>query len=331
VAILVTGAGGYLGGAIARTLREAAGPGAVIALDRSRADLTAAGALDAIDADGITAIVHAAAVTRFGVDKPTATAVNVHGTERVAEFARRCPDLERLVLLSTLYTAGTATGHIGEEPCEPRAAFANHYEWSKAQAERVVLESGAPATIARVATIAADDNLGTVSQFNAVHNTLKLVYYGMLSLVPGDPSTPVALATAGFTVAAVLALLDAEPGVYHLCPDAEQTATLGQLVEAAFTVFEQDPAFARRGTLRPLFCDREAFADLLAGARSLRRGPVPDALESVAPFAAQLYLPKFFANTRLRKAWPGYDAPDPAGLVSATTRYLVATRWGRTS
>lgn len=330
MAVLVTGTGGYLGGRIAGALGSDTAPGSVIALDRARADLTVPGALDAIETGGITTIVHAAAVTRFGVDKPTAAAVNVRGTERVVEFARRCPDLKRLVLLSTLYTAGTVTGYVGEEPASPSGtAFANHYEWSKAEAERVVRHSGLPAVVARVATIGADADTGQVTQFNAVHNTLKLVYYGLMSILPGEPETPVALATADFTVAAVLALLDAEPGIYHLCPDPEHTATLGELFETAFAVFARDQAFARRGTLRPLFCDELAFADLLAGASGVRRGPVPDALASVAPFAAQLYRPKVFGNARLHKAWPGYAAPDPILLVSAATQYLVRTRWGR--
>jgi nucleoside-diphosphate-sugar epimerase len=324
VAVLVTGASGYLGGRIAAAI-----PGSV-RLDRAAADFTEPGALDAVAADGITHIVHAAAVTSFGIDKATAEVVNIRGTQQVVEFARRCPDLKRLVLLSTLYAAGKSTGEIVEGPHTP-PGFANHYEWSKNAAEEQVRASGLPATVLRVATVAADDDSGHVTQFNALHNTLKLLYYGLLSLMPGDPATPIALATADFTVAAVTALLDAEPDTYHLCPDEKHTAALGQLIDAACSVFEADPGYQRRGILRPLFCDEQAFADLLIGARSLRGGPVYDALTSVAPFAQQLYLPKSFSNTRLRDVWPAYAAPDPIDLVTTTVRYLVKTRWGRSA
>lgn len=330
MAILVTGAGGYLGGRLAAALRADGAHGDVITLDRAQADLTVPGALDRIPAAGITHVVHAAAVTRFGVEATTAASVNVRGTQAVVEFARRCRDLERLVLMSTLYTAGTATGEIPEEPREP-GPFANHYEWSKHAAEQLILACGLPATIARVATIAADDDSGHVTQFNAVHNTLKLLFYGLLSLMPGESATPVALATADFAVAAMAALLDAEPGVYHVCPDPDRVMTLGELVETTFTVFERDHAFTRRRILRPLFAGEAAFADLLAAVRGMRQGPVADALESVAPFAAQLYRPKVFATTRLRKAWPACHPPDPDRLVTATANYLVETRWGRTS
>jgi nucleoside-diphosphate-sugar epimerase len=331
MAVVVTGANGYLGGRLAAALRKSGVHGPVIALGRDEADLTVPGSLDTVPAMSVTHIVHAAAVTTFGIDKATATAVNVRGTDQVIEFARRCPDLERLVLLSTVYAAGTVTGEVFEEPRHPAAhdPFANHYEWSKHAAECRVLDCGLPVVVARVATIAADGDSGHVTQFNAVHNTLKLFYYGLLSLMPGDPATPLALVTADFATAAIVALLTAPPGVYHVCQEPEQTLTLGQLMDTTFAIFERDPAYARRGILRPLLVDETAFADLLAGIRSLRRGPVPEALESVAPFAAQLYLPKAFSNVRLRKAWPGYQAADPRELVSATVRQLVATRWGR--
>ncbi|WP_328463505.1 SDR family oxidoreductase [Streptomyces sp. NBC_00448] len=345
--VLVTGAAGYVGGLIVKALREHGGYGDVLAFGRAEADLTVPGVLDAVPTAGITHIVHAAAVTKFAVDRDTAKAVNIGGTEQVVGLAERCPDLERIVLLSTLYTAGLATGDIAEEPAgvieEPRAAggedddstdvvhFANYYEWSKHAAERLVLDSGLPATIARVPTIIADDDSGHVSQYNAVHNTLKLLYYGLLSLMPGLADVPVALGTGEFTVNATMALLDAEPGYYHVCPDLEQTPRLGRIVDLMFSAFEQDTNFIRRQILRPLLVDEAAFANLINGLRTLPHGPVLDALESVSPFSSQLFRPKVFGNTRLHKAWPNYRAPDSDALVSQTAEYLVRTRWGRTS
>jgi nucleoside-diphosphate-sugar epimerase len=348
--VLVTGAAGYVGGLIVKALREHGGYGDVLAYTRAEADLTVPGALDGVPTAGLTHIVHAAAVTKFAVERDTAQAVNIGGTAQVVELAKRCPDLERVVLLSTLYTAGLAVGDIAEEPAgpvlEPRTAadgedgaadaeaavrFANYYEWSKHTAERLVQDSGLPATIARVPTIIADDDSGRVTQYNAVHNTLKLLYYGLLSLMPGLSDIPVSLGTGEFTVNATMALLAAEPGYYHVCPDLEQTPRLGRIVDLMFTAFEQDSSFIRRQILRPLLVDEAAFANLINGLRTLPHGPVLDALESVSPFSAQLFRPKVFGNTRLHKAWPGYQAPDPDALVSQTAEYLVRTRWGRTS
>ncbi|MFC7760713.1 SDR family oxidoreductase [Catellatospora bangladeshensis] len=131
--ILITGADGYLGRRAVSALLETTGDEFVLAVraadaaelaakrDRLDAELGAAGhgrvtvvgadltrddALADVDPRRVTAIVHAAAVTRFSVDRETAQRVNVDGTVRLARFARRCPDLRRFTLLSTLYTAG---------------------------------------------------------------------------------------------------------------------------------------------------------------------------------------------------------------------------------
>jgi hypothetical protein len=149
--------------------------------------------------------------------------------------------------------------------------------------------------------------------------------------MPGLTDIPVSLGTGDFTVNATMALLAAEPGIYHVCPDLDQTPRLGRIVDLMFTAFEQDTSFLRRQILRPLLVDEAAFANLLNGLRTLPHGPVLDALESVSPFSAQLFRPKVFGNARLHKAWPGYSAPDPDVLVSQIAEYLVRTRWGRTS
>ncbi|MFJ8314150.1 MULTISPECIES: SDR family oxidoreductase [unclassified Streptomyces] len=358
---LITGADGYLGRRLAaallaesddhlvlavraadgsdlavkqRWLREELGEGAT---NRSRvvaADVTQDGVLAEIDPRTVTRIVHAAAVTRFNTPRDIAQRVNVDGTARLLAFAARCEHLQRFALLSTLYSAGRRRGAILEERLAD-SGFVNHYEWSKWAAEELVLDAAdeLPVSVLRLPTLVADDDDGRVTQYNVFHNTLKLFHYGLLSLVPGERETPLSLATAGFTTAAVTRLLDpAVPGgVYHVCPDPADTASLGELIDTAFAVFERDAGFRRRGVLRPVPCDEESFEDLLNASDLLRAGPLYQSLASVSPFAHQLYLPKTFHNTALRAAWPGYAAPDPIALAQATCARLVATRWGRRS
>ncbi|MEV5510657.1 SDR family oxidoreductase [Streptomyces orinoci] len=356
---LITGADGYLGRRLAATLlgrdeddliltvraadraelavkreRLAAelGPGAMGRARVVAADAGRDGAWADLDPRGVTRIVHAAAVTRFNVDRETARRVNTEGTARLLALAARCDNLQRFALLSTLYAAGRRRGDVHEERL-PDAGFVNHYEWSKWAAEEQVLDAAGrlPVSVFRLPTLVAEDDDGRVVQYNAFHNTLKLFYYGLLSLVPGDRGTPLSLATAAFTTAAVARLLDPATGggVFHICPDPAGTASLGELLDTAFTVFERDEAFRRRGVLRPLPCDRESFQDLLNAADQLRAGPVHQSLSSVSPFAHQLYLPKTFHNPALRAVWPGYAAPDPLALAEATCARLVASRWGR--
>jgi hypothetical protein len=182
-----------------------------------------------------------------------------------------------------------------------------------------------------VATVVADDEHGRVTQWNAVHNTLKLLFHGLLSLVPGRCSVPVYLVTGGFVVEAVLAALAAagEAGIFHVCHTREESLTLGELIKVAFAVFEEQDDFRARRILRPLFADARSF-DLLVGAvRSFGGGILNQAVSSVAPFAPQLFVEKDPDNRRLRAAMPAYAAPDPKRLAERTCAHLVETHWGR--
>jgi nucleoside-diphosphate-sugar epimerase len=358
--ILVTGADGYVGTLVTARLLAATDARLVLVVraeDRAElarkraalalshparsarievvpADLRAPDPFAAVDPGRVTRILHAAAVTRFNVEQPLARAVNVDGAEKLVAFARRCPSLVQLCALSTVYSAGRRVGRVDETPHDGAAGFVNFYEWSKWEAERVWLAAAAdlPVAILRIGTLIAEDDSGSVVQHNAFHNSFRLYYYGLLSLVPGEAHTPVYLLTGSLAAAAVAHLLmgDDACGIYHVCPDRSETATLGELIDAVLGVYERSEAYRVRRLLRPLFCDLEAFQSLAAGARALGSSPLGQAMASVSPFAAQLYLPKDVRNERLRRAFPCYSAPDPRDLVRATASSLVSTKWGRT-
>ncbi|WP_373234570.1 SDR family oxidoreductase [Mycobacterium marinum] len=297
-----------------------------------RADLRDSDPFGGLDTAGVTTVVHAAAVTRFNVERDLARRANLEGTARVCEFASRCASLGRLAVISTLYSAGKHQGRIAEAPLDD-AGFVNNYEWSKWAAEQHALATCAdlPLTILRLPTIIADDVAGMVGQYNAFHNTAKLFFYGLLSVVPGDRDTRVNIATASFTTAAITALLDpGKPGgVFHVCPEHKNNATVGELVDRAYTAFERDEGFLRRRLLRPLYCELEGFRDLVKGAQSLGKGPIKESLDSVSSFGEQLFLPKEFDTDSLYAAWPEPVIEDPLALIESTISHLVATRWGR--
>jgi nucleoside-diphosphate-sugar epimerase len=296
------------------------------------ADLTADAPLAAVATD-VECIVHAAARTNFDIERETARQVNTVATARVAEFAMTCPRLERFLFMSTLVSVGCRTGDIGEAITEDAAEHANHYEWSKEQAERDLVRgfSQLPWSIVRLPTIIADDDSGRVTQYNAFHNTLKMMFYGLLSLMPGLPDTPLYLATAEFTARGVVRLAQSqvEGGVYHLAPAAEEAVSLGDVMDVVFDTFQRDPAFARRRLLRPEFCDRDTFRFMVAASRGLGASPSAGALRSVAPFSEQMFHPKRFDNSRLRASWPDMPAASGLALVAATCQTLIRTRWGR--
>lgn len=277
-------------------------------------------------------IIHSAAVTRFTVEEDLANSVNIEGTRKVLQFARECPNLEALQLLSTVYASGLRTGLIKEEALSAGAEFSNHYERSKWESEQIVLqESKLPINIIRISTLISDDPSGAVSQQNAFHNTLKLFYYGLLSLFPGEKSTPLYFVTGDFVVDAIMSiLLSKQTGkVFHICHRASHTATLEQLVDSVFDTFAAYSDFKIRRVMKPLWADVESFQLLNDGMGSLSGGVVAQAVSSVAPFSKQLFAAKDFENSNLLSVMPNYAAPDPLLLINNTARYLADTKWGR--
>lgn len=290
-------------------------------------------AFDLVETKSIRQIIHSAAVTRFTVEEDLAQRVNVQGSANLLDLARKCPNLAGLQFLSTVYASGLRTGKVKEESLTKASAFSNHYERSKWEAEQLAETkySDLPINIIRIATLVADNDNGVVSQQNAFHNTLKLFYYGLLSLFPGEKETPIYFVTGDFVVKSIIAILDKSQcgNYYHVCHRLNETATLEQLLDTVFAAFESYADFRTRRVLKPLWSDIESFELLEQGIGSLSGGVMAQAMSSVAPFAKQLFAPKDFCNENLRSVLVDYKAPDPKALIDSTARYLADTKWGR--
>ncbi|GAB6195231.1 NAD-dependent epimerase/dehydratase family protein [Lysobacter xanthus] len=152
--IVVTGATGFLGGAVARRLRCTRPQWRVVGLGRDDArgaalvadgvgfvhlDLTdAAGVREAIE--GADAVVHAAALSSPWGPRRAFVEANVHATEHVA---RACAEagVRRLVHVSTPGIYHDGLPHRGIRESDPLPAHAvNHYAATKREAERRVLD-----------------------------------------------------------------------------------------------------------------------------------------------------------------------------------------------
>ena len=357
--VLITGADGYIGSRLARKYLEQSDAPVILWVRASDAgefqakrtnferayrdfeprmsscwgDLINADPFESVDPRQVQKIIHTASVTRFNLEEETARRVNIEGTEKLLRFASRCDRLESLGLLSTVYASGLKSGVIEEAPMDGTAGFANHYERSKWASEATLLREfdHLPWRILRVATVIADSEDGRVTQYNAFHNTLKLFFYGLLSLIPGTPETPVYFVTGEFVTDSVFTLMNipASKAIYHAAHTEKESLTLGELINIAFEVFDQDEDFKARRILKPLYSDAETFDLLVDGVTAFGGGIINQAVSSVAPFGKQLFIKKDIRNSRLASALPGYTAPDARRLIRNTCQYLVKTRWGK--
>jgi nucleoside-diphosphate-sugar epimerase len=142
--VLVTGAGGFIGGAVAARYRSAGrevwgvdlreGPGV------EAADISRPGRWER-RADGCSLVVHTAAVVSNAADPETVWAVNVTGTARVLAAARSV-GVERLVLFSSaaVYSHRRPDVVTEDEPVRPGATA---YGDSKIVAEHLALQAHA--------------------------------------------------------------------------------------------------------------------------------------------------------------------------------------------
>jgi thioester reductase-like protein len=279
----------------------------------------------------IDCIIHAAAVTRFDVDHDVARAVNVNGTRRMFEMARCCPRLAKVCLVSSLYATGLKGGEIPESEVEVAEGFANHYEWSKCEAERIVAHefSQLPWQICRVGLIAADDERGDVGAINALHTSLKLLYRGLLPVIPGESSMPLYLVTADYTSQAIASMIaeGETKQYYNLVQARELMISLDGLIDVAMTSFSQDEQFRRRNILKPLFSDLEGWEILAEAICNMSRGVVRQSTATIRPFARQLYVSKTVCNENALRLMPAYEAPDMVALLSRMCNFLVRRKW----
>jgi dihydroflavonol-4-reductase len=163
--VFLTGATGFIGGEIARQLRERGDD--VVALVRSpeKANGLRALGVDLVRGDlsddvairtgvaGADAVIHAAAVYEIGIlakDRPAMYDANVLGTERVLRAAMDA-EVEKAVYMSTAAAFGNTRGKVVDEAYEhPRTGYTSYYEETKVLAHdkaREVAREGLPLVI----------------------------------------------------------------------------------------------------------------------------------------------------------------------------------------
>jgi thioester reductase-like protein len=158
-----------------------------------------------------TRVFHLAAVYDLAVAQQLALHVNVEGTTRVLEFARRMPNLRHFHYVSTCYVAGKREGVILETELRHEAGYRNFYEESKYLAEMEVdkRKNELPITIHRPAVVCGDSQTGETVKYDGVYYLIHylLSWPNVLSLINiGNHKVSLNLVPVDFVVDAMAAL-----------------------------------------------------------------------------------------------------------------------------
>jgi long-chain acyl-CoA synthetase len=188
----------------------------------------------------VTHIVHAAADLRLAAPLAELRRTNVAGVAHVLELATAAHHdhgLARLTHVSTAYVAGLRPGEVPEDDLTGRYGFANGYEHSKYEAERLVraAASALPVTVARPAMIVGDSRTGAVRTFNTAYAPLRRYLTGRQRLVPARPDLRVNIVPVDWVTDAIVRLTfdpAAEGRTVHLTAPFESLPTAAELIGA---------------------------------------------------------------------------------------------------
>lgn len=120
---------------------------------------------------------HLAAIYDLAVPEAIAKKVNVEGTRHVNDFVKTLDGLKRYMYFSTAYVAGKREGVILEDELIRPAAFKNHYEETKFEAELLVedLKAEIPVTIIRPGIVRGHSITGETSKFDGPYFFMNMI------------------------------------------------------------------------------------------------------------------------------------------------------------
>lgn len=300
--IFLTGAAGFIGGEVAARLVDR-GHSVTAGVHRNRSvrgndgtpvevvgfetiDLTRSGlGLSDCDAARIAMnhdlVIHCAATIRFDLAEADYRAINIDGTAWVLALAAR-NDLPMLYV-STAYVCGLRDGLILEREPLPTHGFANGYEASKVEAERLVAAASPRHVIARPSIVVGDSVTGLVRSFDAIYGAFKLIAEGRIRSMPARVDATLDLVpidhVAGGLVALAERMRENAGRRFHLVADAPVPVNEWLSTIAAYPQFATptlvDPAVFDAAALLPL---ERRFYERVAGlyAGYFQRAPTFD-------------------------------------------------------
>ncbi len=279
-----------------------------------------------------THIVHMAARTCFDGTLEEARAHNVDGVRRMLEVARVAHahgHLQSFVHVSTAYVAGARTDTVSADDLDPRGAFRNVYEQSKAEAEALVnaARDELPCTIFRPSIVIGDSRTGEVANFNTIYWAIRAYLRGQRHLF-ANGNSPLDLVPVNYVTDAMMHLIGQPQSVGRTFLLAGGKRTTVRLADFAKCITDclGTPAVS---LLSPkLFWTAKLAAWL---------GVLPPRMTRLIA-NANVYLPYFSANpifdTRATEAaleGTGLEVPPVAEYIDTILGYCLAKGFGERS
>jgi thioester reductase-like protein len=280
-----------------------------------------------------THLVHGAATIRFDHPLDEARAINCGGTMRMIRLAQEASEkgrLERLVYIGSSSVSGQREGDIYESELEMGQKFFNTYEHSKNESERLVRDyfSMIPATVFRPSIIIGDSRTGWTSSFNVIYIPLRLLYRGLLSYVPGTPSTTMDLVPIDWVTDSMVYIMKKSESVgmvFHQTAGPRRAATLGEVVLSATAYFDRKAPLPSPRSME--FISRDEFERRRASMRG-REEAMMSQLDTLLPYVS---VDRLFdsRNTDALLEGSGIVFPLFRNYAERIFDFCLRTNWGK--
>lgn len=192
-------------------LRFVAGDVAVQGLNLDRAGSEALEAADRV--------VHAGAVTEFGMPESTYREINFEGTRNVGRLAQafEIP----LLYVSTAYVCGWRSGVVDEALAATEPRFGNPYEKYKFLSEQWLARNVERICVARPSIVVGSSRTGQIREFRQIYTLLKVLTRGWVRSIPGEFPATLNIVPVDFVSAALFEMIRQpddffDRSVYHL-------------------------------------------------------------------------------------------------------------------
>ena len=255
----------------------------------------------------ITHVVHAAAITRLQGDEAELERVNVAGTRQMVDWAKSLRDFQQFVYVSTNCVAGKSVGAVPETLREEPPPFVNAYEASKFAAERIVAAAPFPAHIVRLSTCAGNED-GHVHRAGGIHLAMNWLRRGLISMIPGTPTTPIDLISNETAAKLIVKAVAAPPQELQVCQVAagKFSPSIGALIDLLIDILKQEEKSWRRGQiLPPAWAEGHTFAAFRHSVVHTQDELFNQIFTALETLLAPLQYSRIYETTRAEQLWGG--------------------------